>query len=112
MNEEAINETTGTEAPPEDQHLNETLESTIQTQFEKVKMSGLLSGAKAVSGVILNYISDFKKAPGKKTFRQQERLIKQIESFCRIGLQRTINENGDIVPIEANNLESETASEV
>lgn len=92
---------------PMEEMSDDALRDAVNTQLEKVRRAALLSGTKAICHVILNYIAEFKMVPGKKTFRQQERLIKQIQDFCQTGLSRTINENGEIVPDDKKPSESE-----
>jgi hypothetical protein len=48
--------------------------------------------------VILEKIYTHKAKPGKKIYRDYERLVKDIQSFCETGLSRTLSDDGDIVP--------------
>lgn len=95
MDEEVKTNETVEEASTEDPIIE-----AAKTQMKKVQMAALLNGSQAICHVILGYIAEFTMAPGKKSFRQQEKLIKRIREFCETGISRTIDENGEIVPIK------------
>lgn len=85
---------------PVPEMTNEALKEAIDAQIKKVQMAALLSGSKAICGVVLQYITEFQKQSGKKSANDYKRLIKKISNFCSISLNKTINENGDIVDVE------------
>ena len=77
------------------------LEETMKKQFEKVRMAGLLAGAKGIGGVVLQYINQFNHLPGKRTLNDYRRLVKKINDFCSVSLSKTIDEEtGEIVDVE------------
>ena len=96
------------QAPPASELANDELQEAITTQMKKVQMAALLSGSKAICGVVLQYIAEFKRQPGKKSANDYKRLIKKIEHFCSISLGKDVNENGDIVDVKK---EEENTSE-
>jgi hypothetical protein len=89
---------------PEEMSNNEfqtALEEAMSKQFEKVRMAGMLSGAKGICGVIMQYIYQFNSSPGKKTLNDHRRLVKKINDFCSVSLSKKIDEQtGEIVRIE------------
>jgi hypothetical protein len=77
------------------------LEEAMKKQFEKVRMAGMLTGAKGICGTIMQYISQFNNSPDKKTLNGHKRLVKKISEFCSVSLGKTIdNETGEIVDVE------------
>lgn len=77
------------------------LEEAMKKQFEKVRMAGMLAGAKGICGAIIQYIYQFNSSPGKKTLNDHRRLVKKIGEFCSVSLNKKIDEQtGEIVSIE------------
>jgi hypothetical protein len=77
------------------------LEEAMKKQFEKVRMAGMLTGAKGICGTIMQYIYLFNNSPDKKTLNGHKRLVKKISEFCSVSLGKTIdNETGEIVDVE------------
>ena len=77
------------------------LEEAMNKQFEKVRMAGMLAGAKGICGTIMQYIYQFNSSPGKKTLNDHRRLVKKINDFCSVALNKTIDEQtGEIVGVE------------
>lgn len=77
------------------------LEEAMNKQFEKVRMAGMLTGAKGICGAIMQYIYQFNNSPDKKTLNGHKRLVKKISEFCSVSLGKTIdNETGEIVDVE------------
>ena len=77
------------------------LEEAMKKQFEKVRMAGMLTGAKGICGAIMQYIYQFNSSPGKKTLNDHRRLVKKIYDFCSVSLNKKIDEQtGEIVSIE------------
>lgn len=77
------------------------LEEAMKKQFEKVRMAGLLAGAKGICGTIAQYIHQFNVSPGKRTLNDYRRLVKKINEFCSVSLSKKIDEEtGDIVDVE------------
>ena len=77
------------------------LEEAMKKQFEKVRMVGMLTGAKGICGTIMQYIYQFNNSPDKKTLNGHKRLVKKISEFCSVSLGKTIdNETGEIVDVE------------
>ena len=77
------------------------LEEEMNKQFEKVRMAGMLAGAKGICGAIMQYIYQFNNSPDKKTLNGHKRLVKKISEFCSVSLGKTIDkETGEIVDVE------------
>ena len=77
------------------------LEEAMKKQFEKIRMAGMLAGAKGICGVVLQFIDKFNTTPGKRTHNDYKRLVKEIKEFCSVSLGKTIdNETGEIVDVE------------
>lgn len=91
------------EGEPED-----PLKAAIESQMKKIQRQSMLIGAQTSCTVILNKITVAMNKPGKRTMNDYKRIIKDIESFCRTGLSRKVNADGETEPIE----ESTTAETV
>lgn len=77
------------------------LEEAMKKQFEKVRMAGMLTGAKGICGAIMQYIYQFNSSPNKKTLNDHRRLVKKINDFCAVSLNKKIDEQtGEIIGIE------------
>ncbi len=80
-----------------DEMTNDELRNAVEEQLKKVQMAALLSGSKAICGVVLQYIEEFQKQSGKKSANDYKRLIKKITKFCAVSLGKDIDENGNVV---------------
>lgn len=87
-------------SPPASEMTNDALKKAIKTQMEKVQMASLLNGSKAICGVVLQYIAEFQKQPGKKSANDYKRLIKKISNFCSVSLNKTVDDDGNIVDVK------------
>lgn len=85
---------------PASKMTNDALKEAIKTQMEKVRMAALLNGSKAICGVVLQYITEFQKQPGKKSANDYKRLIKKISNFCAVSLNKAVDDNGNIVDVK------------
>ena len=83
----------------EDNKLSE-LEDQFKQTLEKVRLQNLLLGAQSVCSVVLDTIIVTKRKPGKTSMNDYRRLIDEIESFCRTGLSRKVNQDGSIAKNE------------
>ena len=84
-----------------DDEFQTALEETMKKQFEKVRMAGLLAGAKGICGVVVQYINQFNNSPGKRTLNDYRRLVKKINEFCSVSLNKKVDEEtGEIVDVE------------
>ena len=82
------------------------LEEAMKKQFEKVRMAGMLAGAKGICGTIAQYIYQFNSSPGKKTLNDHRRLVRQINDFCSVSLSKKVDEEtGEIVDINQEEVE-------
>ena len=85
----------------EDTLMNpDELQKFFEKQLSKMRTQGMMIGAQAACSVILQKIVTHKTKPGKKSYRDFERLIEDIEKFCRTGLSRKVNADGTTSPIE------------
>lgn len=73
---------------------NDALKSAIEEQMRKLRTQSLLLGAQSICQVILQKIYEVQQKPGKKTYRDYERLIKDIQQFCKVGISRKVNLDG------------------
>ena len=82
--------------------FQDALEEAMKKQFEKVRIAGMLAGAKGICVVITQYIYEFNSSYGKKTLNDHRRLLKKINEFCYVSLGKKIDEQtGEIVDIES-----------
>jgi hypothetical protein len=85
---------------PAAEMTDDALKEVIKTQLEKVRMAALLNGLNAICGVVLQYITEFQKQPGKKSVNDYKRLIKKISNFCSVSLNKTVDDDGNIVDVK------------
>lgn len=84
------------EAEVEQDELAKAVEETL----EGVRTQAMLLGAQSMCSVILQKIVAAKALPGKRSLRDYERLVKDIEQFCMTGLSRKVNPDGTTSPVE------------
>ena len=75
------------------------LTQVIEEQMGKLHRQAMLMGAQAMCSTILSKIVVVKQKPGKKTYRDYERLVNDIEQFCTTGLSRKVNTDGETEPV-------------
>ena len=81
---------------------NDALKKAVETQLQIVRRQNLLIGAQSMCRVILEKIYSYQAKPGKKSYRDYERLIKEIKEFCETGMSRKLNDDGTISVAEEN----------
>ena len=86
------------------------LQKFFEEQLEKMRTQGLLLGSQSMCKVILDKIYVHLAKPGKKSYRDYERLVADIKKFCETGLSRKVNLDGTTSPIEGTK-EPEEATE-
>lgn len=84
----------------DENNTNVELEEVVQEQMEKLRTQAMLLGAQSMCKVILDKIYTCLSQPGKKSYRDYERLIADIRKFCETGLSRKVNLDGTTSPIE------------
>lgn len=94
------NEIIETEEVTTETMTEDELTKAVEETLEKVRTQAMLLGAQSMCSVVLQKIVTAKAQPGKRSLRDYERLIKDIEQFCRTGLSRTVNPDGTTSPIE------------
>lgn len=94
---------TATETTEED-----PLKDAIEAQLRKIQRQNMLIGAQTMCTVILEKITAAMSKPGKRTLNDYKRLVKDIETFCRTGLSRKINADGEAELVEKESAANET----
>ena len=79
---------------PVSQMDDDQLKKAIEEQMSKLRTQSMLMGAQAICQVILQKIHTVQQKPGKKTYRDYERLIAEIENFCKTAISRQVNADG------------------
>lgn len=79
---------------------NDELKSAIENQMSNLRRQSILIGAQTACNVILQKIYTHQAKPGKKSYRDYERLVADIKQFCETGISRKINADGTTSPIE------------
>ena len=82
------------------------LKDAIGEHLRKIQRQNMLIGAQTVCTVILEKIMTAMSKPGKRTMNDYRRVIKDIEQFCRIGVSRKINADGETEPIEEKSVDN------
>lgn len=85
---------------PASEMSNDQLKEAISQQMDKLRRQGLLLGAQSMCRVILNKIYEHQAKPGKKSYRDYERLVSDIKQFCETGLSRKIDLDGETSPVD------------
>lgn len=85
-------------AQPENK--DDAFKEAIDTQLRKIQRQNLLIGAQTMCSVILEKIVTAMSKPGKRTMADYKRLTKDIEQFCRVGISRKINADGEVELVE------------
>lgn len=85
------------------QKTDDELRAAIETQMTKLRRQNILIGAQTACSVILEKIITATSKPGKMSINDYKRVIKDIENFCRVGISRKINADGEAEPINNNN---------
>lgn len=94
------NEIIETEEVTTETMTEDELTKAVEETLEKVRTQAMLLGGQAICSVVLQKIVTAKAQPGKRSLRDYERLVKDIEQFCRTGLSRTVNPDGTTSPVE------------
>lgn len=89
---------------------DDALKAAIEEQFSKIRRQSMLLGGQVMLYTVLDKIVTAMNKPGKRSLNDYRRLVKDIESFCRIGLSRKVNENGETEAVEESTTE-ETAQD-
>lgn len=79
---------------------DDELKSAIEAQMSKIRNQGMTLGLQVSCSSILQKIIVVKKKPGKKSYRDYERLIEDIQKFCETALSKKGNEDGSVSPVE------------
>jgi hypothetical protein len=75
------------------------LTKAVEDQMNKLRTQAMLLGAQTICRVVLQKIYAANAKPGKKTYRDYERLIKDLQQFCETGISRNVNEDGTTSPV-------------
>jgi hypothetical protein len=79
---------------------NDELKNAIEEQMSNLRRQSILVGAQTACNVILQKIYTAHAKPGKKSYRDLERLIIDIQKFCETGVSRKINTDGTTSSVE------------
>ena len=79
---------------------NVEFEEVVTEQMDKLRTQSMLLGAQSMCKVILEKIYKTLMKPGKKSYRDYERLIDDIKQFCETGLSRKVNTDGTTSPVD------------
>ena len=85
-------------AQPENK--DDVFKEAIDAQLRKIQRQNILIGAQTMCTVILEKITTAMNKPGKRTLADYKRLTKDIEQFCRTGISRKINADGEVELVE------------
>ena len=101
--EQNVENSTDVESVAED-----PIKDAVEEQLKKIQRQNLLLGAQTMCRVVLQKIVAAQSKPGKMSMNDYKRLTKDIESFCRTGLSRKVNADGETEPIEEESAAEET----
>lgn len=83
-------------------NTDDAFKQVVEEQMNKIRSQSMLIGAQTVCNVILQKIYTHQAKTIKMTYRDYERLIKEIHDFCKTGISRKVNVDGTTSPIEDN----------
>ncbi len=83
---------------PTSEMSNDELKAAIGEQMNKLRLQAMLLGAQSMCQTVLNKVTAFENAPGKKSNNDYKRLVKEIKQFCTTGLSRKVNADGTATP--------------
>lgn len=81
------------------------LTKAVEEQMSKLRTQSMLIGAQTMCRMVLQKIYTVQTKPGKKSYRDLERLVADIRSFCETGISRQVNADGTTSPVEDNSQE-------
>ena len=87
------------ESKSEPENKDDAIKQAIEEQLTKIRRQNLLIGAQAACRVILDKIAATQSKPSKITMNDYKRLVKDIENFCRTGISRKVNAEGETEPV-------------
>ena len=87
-------------ATTEQENAEDPLKEAIEEQLKKIQRQNMLIGAQTMCTVVLEKIVTAMNKPGKRTMNDYKRLVKDIENFCRVGLSRKVNADGETESVE------------
>lgn len=93
---------------PDQENSADPLKEAVEEQLKKIQRQNLLIGAQTACTVVLNKIVTAMGQPGKRTMNDYKRLVKDIESFCRVGVSRKVTADGETESIDADSTTVET----
>ena len=98
--DETIKNTTAEEieVSTQTENTDDVFKKAIEEQPRKTARQNMLLGAQAMCSIILNKIAVAANKPGKRTLADYKRLTKDIEQFCRTGVSRKVNVDGETEP--------------
>ena len=110
--DEKINETTTEEVTtPETPMENDELKEAIEAQLSKIRRQSMLLDSQVILKTVLDKIVVAMNKPGKRTLNDYRRLVKDLESFCKTGLSRKVNTDGETEPVEEDTPAEETVQD-
>ena len=83
-----------------DDMSNDELKIAVEEQMQRIRRQSIFIGAQSICKVILDKIYKHNMKPGNKSYRDYERLIKDISAFCETGMSRKINDDGTVSVVE------------
>ena len=91
---ELINEIdTSVDSDTKDEAFVDPLKEAIEAEMKKIQSKSMLIGTQTFCHVVLEKIALAMNRPGKRTMNDYKRLIKDIQTFCEIGISRNIDED-------------------
>ena len=98
--DETIKNTTAEEieVSTQTENTDDVFKKAIEEQLRKTARQNMLLGAQAICSVILDKIAVATNKPGKRTLADYKRLTKDVEQFCRTGVSRKVNADGETEP--------------
>ena len=97
---EEVNTNVEVEETESSEMNNDELKKAIEEQMSKIRNHNLALGFKTSCSSVLQKIVVFKKQPGKRSYRDYERLIGDIQKFCETALYKKVNADGSVEPVE------------
>lgn len=84
----------------------DALKTAIEEQMSRLRRQSMLLGFQVSSKAVLDKINAHAAKPGKKTYRDYERLIADIKSFCEQSLSRNVGLDGETTPVDTETVQN------
>ena len=85
---------------------DEEFKEAVRAQMRKIHNQGMIVGLQTACHTVLDKIYSFERKPGSKSTNDYKRLMKDVKKFCKTGVSRKMNENGEVETTESETVQN------